>query len=121
MASAHLRFYNHIPRCYPAAITASCVSTGGKGPADEKPKRERKDKMGIDELIETLEEMRDSYDGRLGLMVAQQPGWPLAATVEAVTRIGGTVWIATREEGGYAPHAAWKGGEIDSEGGEDED
>ncbi len=65
--------------------------------------------------------MRDSHEGELELMVAQQPGWPLAATVETVTRIGGTVWIATREDGGYAPNAAWKGGEIESDEDEDED
>ena len=78
--------------------------------------------MELDELIETLEEFRDGQDGeRLEVKVAQQPGWPLAADVLTVTRIGNTLWIATREDGEYAPKAAWEGGEFDSEPEDDED
>ena len=81
--------------------------------------------MELNELIETLEEFRDSPKGAsLELKVAQQPSWPLAASIEAVTRIGNTLWIAAREDGEYAPKSAWEGGDFDADPedeGEDED
>ena len=81
--------------------------------------------MELHELIETLCDFRDSRESYTGsctmkVKVAQQPGWPLAADVLTVTRIGNTLWIATREDCEYAPKTAWEGGEFDSEP-EDED
>ena len=79
-------------------------------PRENLKTEKRKTKMELNELIETLEEFRDSPQGAsLELKVAQQPGWPLAAGVETVTRIGNTLWIATREDGDYAPKSAWEG------------
>ena len=81
--------------------------------------------MDLNELIETLEEFRDSPNGAgLTLKVAQQPSWPLAADVLTATRIGNTLWIATREDGDYVPKSAWEGGDFDADPedeGEDED
>ena len=72
--------------------------------------------------------MRDRFESEgkacPKIMVAQQPSWPLAATVVEATLIGDTLWIATRENGDYAPSAAWNGGEFASDEdaeGEDED
>ncbi len=83
----------------------------------------------LNDLLDKLEEIRDSFESEgkacPKIMVAQQPSWPLAATVEEATLIGDTLWIATREDGNYAPSAAWKGGEFaseeEAEGEEDED
>ena len=100
-------------------ITASCVAfLEGKReyPKGDENQKERMTKMELNELIETLEEFRDSPQGAsLELKVAQQPGWPLAASVETVTRIGNTLWIATREDGDYAPKSAWEGGDLDAD------
>ena len=76
--------------------------------------------MTLTELIGELQEMQDSFEGDLEVKVAQQPTWPLAADLRTLTRIGDTLWIATEEDGEYAPQRAWKGGEFDSDA-EDED
>ncbi len=82
----------------------------------------------LNDLLDKLEEMRDRFESEgkacPKIMVAQQPSWPLAATVVEATLIGDTLWIATRENGDYAPSAAWNGGEFASDEdaeGEDED
>ena len=79
----------------------------------------------LNDLLDKLEEIRDSFESEgkacPKIMVAQQPSWPLAATVEEATLIGDTLWIATREDGNYAPSAAWKGGEFDSAEDDEED
>ena len=81
--------------------------------------------MTLNELIESLTDFRDDHEadglGNMEVKVAQQPGWPLEADVEAVTLIGDQLWIATRETGEYAPERAWEGGEFDSDDDEDED
>ena len=75
--------------------------------------------MTLNELIEALTDFRDDHEadglGDKEVKVAQQPSWPLAADVEAVTLIGGQLWIGTREDGKYAPERAWEGGEFDSD------
>lgn len=79
----------------------------------------------LNDLLDKLEEIRDSFESEgkacPKIMVAQQPSWPLAATVEEATLIGDTLWIATREDGNYAPERAWEGGEFDSAEDEEED
>ena len=32
-----------------------------------------------------------------------------------MTRIGNTLWIATREDGEYAPKSAWEGSDFDAD------
>lgn len=75
--------------------------------------------MTLDELIETLTDFRDAREaaglGDLEVKVAQQPSWPLSARLKTVTRIGDTLWIATSEDGEYAPREAWRGGYFEED------
>lgn len=65
------------------------------------------------ELIELLQEQVDTYGAGVEVKVAQQPAWPLAATISNVRNSeefdegDPVIWIATTEEGGYAPKEAW--------------
>lgn len=86
-------------------------NNAGMGLADNK---KGNTKMTLNELISGLQELQDSFEGDPEVKVAQQPTWPLAADLRALTRIGDTLWIATEEDGGYAPEKAWEGGEFDS-------
>jgi hypothetical protein len=72
----------------------------------------------VAELIEYLEQ----FDDNMPIRVAQQPNYPLVATIENVRQVteddnsgreGPYVWIATREitthrENPYAPAEAWE-------------
>lgn len=81
--------------------------------------------MTIRELIERLQEIAETTDDEREIRIAQQPTWPLEATIVAVTdpyeegagdipaddtwNDPTVVWIATSETGEYAPTAAWSG------------
>ncbi len=77
--------------------------------------------MTLNELIKELQEMQDCFDHDPKVKVAEQPGWPLSADIKTVTRIGDTLWVATSEDGDYAPERAWEGGEFDSAEDDEED
>ena len=77
--------------------------------------------MTVSELKEILEDYETDGKGDLEVRIAEQPTWPLASDVSAVSRIGDTVWIADGSANKYAPKAAWDGEDIDEEeDGEDE-
>ena len=79
---------------------------GGHNPKGE-------EKMTIGELRERLGE----YPDDMYVKIALQPSWPLAApAIEAVCRIGETLWIAAGPATEYAPSAAWKGEDLDEDG-----
>jgi hypothetical protein len=65
----------------------------------------------INELIESLEEIRDNY-GEFEVRVALQPTYPLAASIAniAVQDDEPVVWLATTEATEYASAAAWEAG-----------
>ncbi len=79
----------------------------------------------LDELIEYLEDIRDSNEGKtIKVRAAFQPSYPLSATVDGVAleRKGDdlTLWIAVGatvpyNERPYAPSAAWGGEEFGDE------
>ena len=77
--------------------------------------------MAVHELKEMLEDYENDGYGDLEVRMAEQPSWPLASDVSAVSRIGETVWIADSGSADYAPKAAWKGEDIDEEEEEDEE
>ena len=77
--------------------------------------------MTVSELKEMLEDYEADGKGGLEVRIAEQPSWPLASDVSAVSRIGDTVWIADSGSAEYAPKAAWKGEDIDEEDDEDEE
>lgn len=87
----------------------------------------------LDQLIEELNDIRDAHGGDVIVRIAQQPNYPLANTVGAVTFVTGEqhrekcVWFATghigshMDESPYAPSAAWEGGEFDLDDDDDGD
>ena len=72
--------------------------------------------MTVHELKGILEDYETDGKGDLEVRIAEQPTWPLASDVSAVSRIGDTVWIADSRSADYAPKAAWDGVDIDEEG-----
>ena len=85
----------------------------------EKKGKDRK--MTVHELKEILEDYETDGKGDLEVRIAEQPSWPLASDVSAVSRIGDTVWIADSRTADYAPKAAWDSVDIDEEEDEDEE
>lgn len=65
-----------------------------------------------------LKELLEDFDDDAQLRVAYQPGYPLAAQLQEVTRIGGTLWLAASsgvdyDESPYAPAEAFTGLDFD--------
>ena len=84
-------------------------------------KKERDTKMTVSELKGILEDYATDGTGDLKVRIAEQPTWPLASDVSAVSRIGDTVWIADSRTADYAPKAAWDSVDIDEDEDEDEE
>lgn len=76
----------------------------------------------IDELQEALAALESEREaGEVEVLIATQPGWPLAFSIEAITLDSSdpgrkVLWLA---DGGhphgrspYAPPRAWDGGEV---------
>lgn len=85
--------------------------------------------MTLGQLIEQLQDMQrelgDCAD-ECPVLLAVQPSWPLAHTIEAVTAIQSegaepgakTIWLAASSGhpyriSPYAPKAAWEGGVVE--------
>ena len=65
--------------------------------------------MNLHDLIERLQELAD-LDPNADVMLAFQPNWPLAFTIDNVRVIDNVVWIANGSHpypDPYAPRAAW--------------
>ena len=77
--------------------------------------------LTVSELREMLEDYEAEGKGDLEVRIAEQPTWPLASDVSAVSRIGDTVWIADSRTADYAPKAAWDSVDIDEDEDEDEE
>ena len=77
--------------------------------------------MTVSELKGILEDYETDGKGDLKVRIAEQPTWPLASDVSAVSRIGDTVWIADSRSADYAPKAAWDSVDIDEDEDEDEE
>lgn len=79
--------------------------------------------MTLDELIERLEDLRDSYgiSGDSRVSGAFQPNYPLTARISAITAIEGdadtTIYIALDDAREYGTRSMWSDDVI----GEDED
>ncbi len=84
--------------------------------------------MNLNELIDELEQMRDYARDMLGIeegdievRIAQQPAWPLASPIDAVTLLKAdskkepVLWLAAGGASEYASRQAWDGGVIEEE------
>ena len=63
--------------------------------------------MNLNELIEMLEELRET-EGGAEVKIAYQPNYPLCAYLAGVTYIDGTVYLAASEMDEYAPGAVYE-------------